>query len=94
MNEVAAAVADDRPMAVTCSRDATVLMFTDGLVEHPDHPIDERLVALADLAAAHAHQSLDDLVRTLADHHSSDGHDDMAVLAIRTPTKDRPDRLP
>ncbi|WP_051826599.1 PP2C family protein-serine/threonine phosphatase [Kitasatospora aureofaciens] len=67
---------------------ATVVLFSDGLVEHPDHPIDDRLNALADLAAAHAHQPLDDLVRTLADHHPSDGHDDMAILAIRTPTQD------
>nr|BFD96114.1 hypothetical protein KitaXyl93_74740 [Kitasatospora sp. Xyl93] len=64
---------------------ATVLLFSDGLVEHPDHPIDERLDALADLAAAHAHQPLDDLVRTLADRHPSDGHDDMAILAVRVP---------
>ncbi|MFG3229732.1 PP2C family protein-serine/threonine phosphatase [Kitasatospora sp. NPDC048194] len=69
----------------------TVLLFTDGLVEHPDHAIDDRLAALADLAAAHAHQPLDDLVRTLADNHPSDGHDDMAILAIRTPTEDRLD---
>ncbi|MFF0431767.1 PP2C family protein-serine/threonine phosphatase [Streptomyces sp. NPDC004327] len=67
----------------------TVLLFTDGLVEHPDHAIDDRLHALADLAAAHAHQPLDDLVRILADNHPSDGHDDMAILAIRTPTEDR-----
>jgi hypothetical protein len=69
-------------------------MFSDGLVEHPDHPIDEGLNALAALAAAHAHQPLDDLVRTLADHHPSDGHDDMAILTIRVPTEDRPDRHP
>ncbi|MEU5385197.1 GAF domain-containing SpoIIE family protein phosphatase [Kitasatospora cineracea] len=65
---------------------ATVLLFSDGLVEHPGHPIDERLDALAHLASAHAHLLLDDLVHALADHHPSDGHDDMALLAIRTPT--------
>ncbi|MFJ4692392.1 PP2C family protein-serine/threonine phosphatase [Streptomyces sp. NPDC088766] len=64
----------------------TVLFFTDGLVEHSGHPIDDRLAALADLAAIHAGRPLGDLVRTLADHHPSDGHDDMAVLAVRTPT--------
>ncbi|MFF3326392.1 PP2C family protein-serine/threonine phosphatase [Streptomyces sp. NPDC002889] len=67
---------------------ATVLFFTDGLIEHPDHPIDDRLAALADLTGAHAALPLDDLVRTLADQHPSDGHDDMALLALRTPTKD------
>ncbi|MFF8815394.1 SpoIIE family protein phosphatase [Streptomyces pactum] len=63
----------------------TVLLFTDGLVEHPGHSLDDRLAVLAGLAAAHATRPLDDLVRLLADHHPSDGHDDMAVLAIRTP---------
>ncbi|MFD8705560.1 PP2C family protein-serine/threonine phosphatase [Kitasatospora sp. NPDC059648] len=73
---------------------STVLFFTDGLVEHPGHPIDERLDVLAELAAAHAAHPLDELVHALTDHHPSDGHDDMAVLAIRTPVQDRPDRLP
>nr|WP_264201322.1 GAF domain-containing SpoIIE family protein phosphatase [Streptomyces antimicrobicus] len=63
-----------------------VLLFSDGLVEHPDHPIDDRLNALADLAAAHATQPLDALVQALVDHHPSDGHDDMAILAVRTPS--------
>lgn len=64
---------------------ATVLFFTDGLVEHPDHAIDDRLAALAELAAAHSGLPLDDFVRALADHRPSDGHDDMAVLALRVP---------
>ncbi|WP_093837937.1 PP2C family protein-serine/threonine phosphatase [Streptomyces aidingensis] len=71
---------------------AIVLLFTDGLVEHPGHPIDDRLDALLGLAAAHARLPLDGLVRTLADHHPSDGHDDLAVLAIRTPAENRPAR--
>ncbi|MFJ9718741.1 PP2C family protein-serine/threonine phosphatase [Streptomyces sp. NPDC101213] len=65
----------------------TVLFFTDGLVERSDHPIDDGLAALARLAAAHVGLPLDELVRTLADHHPSDGHDDMAVLAVRTPAQ-------
>ncbi|WEO94064.1 GAF domain-containing SpoIIE family protein phosphatase [Streptomyces sp. FXJ1.172] len=65
--------------------DATVVFFTDGLVEHPRHPIDERLNVLADLALEHAGLPLPAFVRTLADHHPSDGHDDMAILALRTP---------
>ncbi len=64
---------------------ATVVFFTDGLVEHPAHPIDASLHTLAELAADHARAPLDDLVRTLADQHPSDGHDDLAVLALRTP---------
>ncbi|MBG0850683.1 SpoIIE family protein phosphatase [Streptomyces spinoverrucosus] len=65
--------------------DATVVFFTDGLVEHPDHSIDESLNELAELATLHAALPLQDFVQTLADHHPSDGHDDMAILALRTP---------
>ncbi|QOV41426.1 SpoIIE family protein phosphatase [Streptomyces ferrugineus] len=64
---------------------ATVLFFTDGLVEHPDHPIDHGLARLAELAASHVDLPPDDFVRFLADHHPGDGHDDMALLALRTP---------
>ncbi|MFB7509161.1 PP2C family protein-serine/threonine phosphatase [Streptomyces broussonetiae] len=65
--------------------EATVVFFTDGLVEHPDHPIDERLNTLAHLAVDQAGLPLPAFVRALADHHPSDGHDDMAILAVRTP---------
>ncbi|KUN02809.1 hypothetical protein AQI95_25065 [Streptomyces yokosukanensis] len=65
--------------------DTTVVFFTDGLVEHPAHSIDERLDALADLAVTHADLPLPAFVQALADHHPSDGHDDMAILALRTP---------
>ncbi|MGP4088012.1 PP2C family protein-serine/threonine phosphatase [Streptomyces sp. KR55] len=64
---------------------ATVVFFTDGLIEHPDHPVDEGLTALAALGAAYAALPLQEFVQTLADHHPSDGHDDMAILALRTP---------
>ncbi|MGD3108687.1 PP2C family protein-serine/threonine phosphatase [Streptomyces sp. YGL11-2] len=64
---------------------ATLIFFTDGLIEHPAHAIDEGLDALAALATTHADQPLQDLVRTLADHHPSNGQDDMAILALRTP---------
>lgn len=65
--------------------EATVVFFTDGLIEHPAHPIDESLSELAGLAAAHAALPLPEFVRALADHHPSDGHDDMAILAVRVP---------
>ncbi|MCZ2523532.1 PP2C family protein-serine/threonine phosphatase [Streptomyces sp. HB2AG] len=64
----------------------TVVMFTDGLVEHPGHSIDAGLDALAAVAGAHAGLPLDRLCELLADRHPSDGHDDMAVLALRTPS--------
>ncbi|MGW3209352.1 PP2C family protein-serine/threonine phosphatase [Streptomyces sp. NPDC001135] len=65
--------------------DATVVFFTDGLIEHPGHPIDQSLGELARLAVAHAGLPLPEFVQALADHHPSDGHDDMAILALRTP---------
>ncbi|MFF1396299.1 PP2C family protein-serine/threonine phosphatase [Streptomyces sp. NPDC058287] len=65
--------------------DATVVFFTDGLIEHPARSIDESLRELTGLATAYASLSLPDFVQALADHHPSDGHDDMAVLALRTP---------
>jgi serine phosphatase RsbU (regulator of sigma subunit) len=64
---------------------ATVVFFTDGLVEHPAHAIDEGLDALLELALTHAALPVDELVHALADHHPSDGRDDMAILALRLP---------
>lgn len=64
---------------------ATVVLFTDGLFEHPEHPIDVGLDAVAEIAAAHSHLPLNDLCQTLADHQFSDGRDDLAILALRTP---------
>ncbi|MFF3906473.1 PP2C family protein-serine/threonine phosphatase [Streptomyces sp. NPDC001848] len=62
---------------------ASVVFFTDGLIEHPAHPIETGLERLAALVTEHAALPLQDLVQELADHHPSDGHDDMAVLAVR-----------
>ncbi|MGW6391001.1 PP2C family protein-serine/threonine phosphatase [Streptomyces sp. NPDC055103] len=64
---------------------ATAVFYTDGLVEHPAHPIDDGLDRLAELAIAYIGLPLQDFVDALADHHPSDGHDDMAILALRTP---------
>ncbi|MFE2141406.1 PP2C family protein-serine/threonine phosphatase, partial [Streptomyces sp. NPDC059456] len=65
--------------------DTTVVFFTDGLVEHPERPVDESLAQLAGLATAYASLPLQEFVQVLADHHPSDGHDDLAILALRTP---------
>jgi serine phosphatase RsbU (regulator of sigma subunit) len=64
---------------------ATLVLFTDGLVEDRTHSIDHGLSALATLASARADQPLPILCQALADEHPSDGHDDLAVLAIRVP---------
>ncbi|MFI9193623.1 PP2C family protein-serine/threonine phosphatase [Streptomyces californicus] len=66
---------------------ATVLFFTDGLVEHPAHAIDEGLDALTELATTHAALPVDELVNVLADHSLGDGHDDLALFALRLPAR-------
>ncbi|MFJ2029323.1 PP2C family protein-serine/threonine phosphatase [Streptosporangium sp. NPDC087985] len=65
---------------------ATVIFFTDGLIEHPRRPVEMGLERLAAILLAHADQPLGELCQILADHHPSDGRDDMAILALRTPT--------
>jgi serine phosphatase RsbU (regulator of sigma subunit) len=64
---------------------STVVFFTDGLIEDRVRSIDDGLHALADLATASAGEPPDRLCRILADDHPSDGTDDIAILAIRTP---------
>ncbi|MFF9331263.1 PP2C family protein-serine/threonine phosphatase [Streptomyces albogriseolus] len=71
------------------SAGSVLLFFTDGLVEHHARSIDEGLTALAGLAATHAERPLKEFVRVLADHHPSDGQDDMAMLALRIPAGTR-----
>jgi hypothetical protein len=64
---------------------STVVFFTDGLVEDHTRSITDGLLSLAALATANAGLPPDELCRALADGHPSDGNDDMAVLALRTP---------
>lgn len=64
---------------------ATVIFFTDGLVEQSGQLIEEGLAALATIAADSARLPLDELCRTLADQHPGDGHDDIAILVLRVP---------
>ncbi|MFF4403112.1 SpoIIE family protein phosphatase [Streptomyces sp. NPDC001404] len=63
----------------------TVPMFTDGLYEHPKRDMDDALRTVAEVAVAHAGRPLDVLGKAVADARPSDGHDDMAVLALRAP---------
>lgn len=64
---------------------ATLIFYTDGLFEHHERSVEEGLDRLAILATTLVDLPLGDFVRTLADRHPSDGHDDMAVLALRVP---------
>ncbi|MEV6682894.1 SpoIIE family protein phosphatase [Streptomyces erythrochromogenes] len=64
---------------------STLVLFTDGLVEHHERPLDAGLTALAERAGRHAYQPLARLVRTIARHHPGDGRDDIAIIALRVP---------
>ncbi|WP_332888273.1 SpoIIE family protein phosphatase [Streptomyces carminius] len=64
-----------------------MVLFTDGLVEHPRHPLDETMAALARVAADHAAPPPDALCRVLAHRHTGGGHDDPAVLVPRVPER-------
>jgi hypothetical protein len=66
---------------------ATLVFFTDGLVEHRKHTLDERLATLARLATQHASQPPQRLCQALLDNHPGDGSDDIAILAVRLPRR-------
>jgi hypothetical protein len=64
---------------------ATLVFFTDGLVEHHKYALDERLAVLARLATQHASRSPKRLCQALLDNHPGDGSDDIAILTLRLP---------
>ncbi|MEV4443025.1 GAF domain-containing SpoIIE family protein phosphatase, partial [Streptomyces sp. NPDC049577] len=64
---------------------ATLLMFTDGLVEHPGKDLGEGLRTVAGTAAAHARRPLEEMCRAVVAARPGDGHDDIALLALRAP---------
>ncbi|MEV4045277.1 hypothetical protein RKD32_006635 [Streptomyces sp. SAI-195] len=81
-------VAPDMPRPDHCEAvpvDSTVVLFTDGLVEVPGQPLDRGLDALAVTASRFAGLPPDELCRALVTNRPGDGHDDRAVIALRTP---------
>ncbi|MFC8194357.1 SpoIIE family protein phosphatase [Streptomyces sp. NPDC060006] len=65
---------------------ATLLLYTDGLVESPHHSIDHGLDRLRRNAASLAHRPLDSLCDSLLEQvRPSDNDDDVALIALRTP---------
>jgi serine phosphatase RsbU (regulator of sigma subunit) len=76
-----------RPDAVTVlPPQATLLLYTDGLVESPHHSIDHGLDRLRRHAASLAHRPLDPFCDLLLDQvRPSDNDDDVAMIALRTP---------
>ncbi|MEE1753883.1 SpoIIE family protein phosphatase [Streptomyces sp. SP18CS02] len=80
-------VTGPRPDAVTVLPPrATLLLYTDGLVESPHHSIDHGLDRLRRHAASLAHRPLDSFCDALLEQvRPSDNDDDVAMLALRTP---------
>jgi Stage II sporulation protein E (SpoIIE)/GAF domain len=64
---------------------ATLVFFTDGLVEDRGHHLDEGLAALAQIATRQADPCPERLCRALADRCPGDGSDDIAMMALRLP---------
>ncbi|MFF4763831.1 PP2C family protein-serine/threonine phosphatase [Streptomyces sp. NPDC001292] len=70
---------------------STLLLFTDGLVERRDQEIDTGLGDLAEQAARLATAPLEELCDTLTSRSRQVFDDDVALLALRTPS-DGPER--
>jgi len=64
---------------------STLVFFTDGLIEHRGHDLDEGLATLAQLATKHADPCPERLCHDLAGGCPGDGSDDIAVMALRLP---------
>jgi serine phosphatase RsbU (regulator of sigma subunit) len=65
---------------------ATLLLYTDGLIESPGHTLDEGLFHLRRHAASLAHRPLESFTdRLLARARPPDNDDDVALLAVRVP---------
>ncbi|MCX4419387.1 SpoIIE family protein phosphatase [Streptomyces mirabilis] len=65
----------------------TLLLYTDGLVEAPGHTLDDGLNRLRQHAAALAHHPLPSFTDQLLHRVHPPGHDDVALLALRTPAE-------
>jgi serine phosphatase RsbU (regulator of sigma subunit) len=62
---------------------ATVLLYTDGLIERRDEPLDQSLGRLGDLTATLAREPLDVICDELLIRLGADNTDDIAVVALR-----------
>ncbi|MBO2463585.1 SpoIIE family protein phosphatase [Actinomadura violacea] len=64
---------------------STLLLYTDGLVEHPGEHLDNGLDRLRRHTSTLAHRSLEHLCDGLLDDLPTTGTDDIAMIAVRTP---------
>jgi serine phosphatase RsbU (regulator of sigma subunit) len=71
--------------AVVLPPGCTLVFYTDGLIEAPGRTLDEGLERLRQHAAALAHRPLPSFTDQLLRRVQPPGHDDVALLALRTP---------
>ena len=84
-----------RESVLTLDRGATVLLYTDGLIERRDADLDDGLVrlrdALVELAGRPLEEMLDEVLERLVHGHPDD---DVALVAVRLHPQDRPRPAP
>jgi PAS domain S-box-containing protein len=76
-----------RDATIVLPPDCTLLLYTDGLIEAPGRTLDDGLEALRQHAAALAHRPLQSFTDQLLARVQPPGHDDVALLAVRTPPR-------
>jgi serine phosphatase RsbU (regulator of sigma subunit) len=85
------ASAQRRESVVTLDRGATVLLYTDGLIERRDDDLDAGYDRLRDVLVELAHlplqELLDEVLERLVDGHPED---DVALVAVRLHRQDQP----
>jgi serine phosphatase RsbU (regulator of sigma subunit) len=75
--------------------ESVLILYTDGLVERRDRPLDDGIGRLADTLRRHYQLPLEDLLdRIVTEVAGSTPEDDVAVLAISIDPKDQPTRSP
>jgi serine phosphatase RsbU (regulator of sigma subunit) len=87
-------IAPDRERAdnvVTLDRGATVLLYTDGLIESRARPLSQGLVDLREALKGMGRDDLDTLCDTLvAQLPTEPAEDDIALVGVRLHPQDRP----
>ena len=66
---------------------ATLLLYTDGLIERRDRSLDQGLAALRSAGAGLADRPVDELCDELLARFAAAPDDDVCLLAVRTPTR-------
>ena len=69
---------------------ATVVLYTDGLVEHRDATLDDGLARLLAVAPDLAARPLNELCDEILDRMAPDLSDDIALLAVRVRNVEAP----